>query len=144
MLILESLTDKVLGAAFEVHRLLGPGLLESTYKNCMLHELGLRGLRVEQEIALPIEYKSVPIEAAYRADLVVEGKVLVELKAVEHLLPIHEAQILTYLKHGRLPVGLLLNFNVQHLKSGIRRFVGPAAATHSMPRTGTSLHHGHE
>ena len=144
MLILASLTEKVLGAAFEVHRLLGPGLLESTYKACMLQELRLRGLCVEQEIVLPIAYKNVPVEAAYRADLVVEGKVLVELKAVEHLLPIHEAQVLTYLKHGNLPVGLLLNFNVRHLKSGIRRFVGPAAATHSAPQPGTSSRYWHD
>ena len=116
-------TGRILGAAIEVHRHLGPGLLESAYRVCLLHELRAAGLHVRNEVAFPIAYKGRVIEGAYRADLVVEGAVLVELKAVENILPIHEAQTLTYMRLGNLPVGLLLNFNVPRLKDGIRRFI---------------------
>ena len=117
------LTGRILGAAIEVHRQLGPGLLESAYRACLVDELRAAGLGVRHEVTLPITYKGRVIEGAYRADLVVEGAVLVELKAVERILPIHEAQTLTYMRLGNLPVGLLLNFNVPRLREGIRRFI---------------------
>jgi GxxExxY protein len=117
------LTGRIVGAAIEVHRHLGPGLLESAYRACLVDELKAASLHVRSEVALPINYKGRVIEGAYRADLVVEGTVLVELKAVEFILPIHEAQTLTYMRLGNLPVGLLLNFNVPRLKDGIRRFI---------------------
>jgi len=117
------LTGRILGAAIEVHRHLGPGLLESAYRACLIDELKAAGLHVRSEVAVPVMYKGRSIEGAYRADLVVEGAVLVELKAVEQILPIHEAQTLTYMRLGNLPLGLLLNFNVSRLKDGIRRFI---------------------
>ena len=122
-LICSQLTEGVLCAAFEVHRQLGPGLLESTYRNCLEHELRLNGLSVYREVPIAIRYKGLDIEASYRADLVVEEAVLVELKAVEHLLPVHEVQALTYLKLSGLRVALLMNFNTRSLKNGLRRFV---------------------
>ena len=115
------LTEQIIGAAIEVHRALGPGLLESAYEECLCIELGLRGLRFSSQAALPIEYKGRLISGGYRLDLVVEDKVVVELKAVERLLPLHEAQLLTYLKLGDFSTGLLMNFNVPVLKDGIRR-----------------------
>jgi len=118
-----ALTGRIISAAIEVHRHLGPGLLESAYRTCLMDELAAAGMRVRHEVALPIIYKGRRIEGAYRADLVVDDAVLVELKAVEHILPIHESQTLTYLRLGHLPVGLLLNFNVARLKDGIHRFV---------------------
>ena len=133
MLVLESMTEKVLGAAFEVHRIMGPGLLESTYRTCLFHELSRRGMAVEQEVVIPVAYKDLPVDTAYRADLIVEGRVLLELKSVERVLPIHEAQVITYLKHGNFPVGLLLNFNVRHLKGGIHRFLRPYPAVPPAP-----------
>lgn len=117
------LTWRILGAAIEVHRHLGPGLLESAYRSCFLQELDEAGVRARHEVVLPISYKGRSIAGAYRADVVVEETVLVELKAVERILPIHEAQTLTYMRLGNLPVGLLLNFNVPRLKEGIRRFI---------------------
>jgi GxxExxY protein len=118
-----ALTGRIIAAAIEVHRNLGPGLLESAYRTCLIDELRAAGLSVRHEVALPIEYKGRRIEGAYRADLVVEDAVLIELKAVDHVLPIHQAQTLTYVRLGRLPVGLLLNFNVPRLKDGIHRFI---------------------
>ena len=118
-----ALTGRIIAAAIEVHRHLGPGLLESAYRTCLLDELAAAGLNVRHKVVLPISYKGRQIEGAYRADLVVEDAVLVELKAVEHILPIHESQTLTYLRLGNLPVGLLLNFNVPRLKDGIHRFI---------------------
>ena len=120
------ITEQIIGAAIAVHRALGPGLLESTYEACLAFELMERRLRIERQTALPVVYRGVRIDCGYRLDLIVEGMVVVELKAVERLLPIHDAQMLTYLKLSGHPVGLLLNFNVPMLKDGIRRFVHDA------------------
>lgn len=117
------LSERIIGCALTVHRALGPGLLESAYQTCLAHELSLAGLRVATERMLPIHYRDVAIDAGYRPDIVVEDCVLVELKAVERLLPIHEAQVLTYLKLSGIKLGLLINFNVRLLKTGIRRLV---------------------
>ncbi|MBK8743802.1 MAG: GxxExxY protein [Propionivibrio sp.] len=117
----DSLTEEIIGAAIDVHRVLGPGLLESAYQECLCVELGLRDLRFVSQLHLPIDYKGRHVDAGYRLDLVVEDRVVVELKAVERLLPLHEAQLLTYLRLGRYTTGLLLNFNVPVLKDGIRR-----------------------
>jgi GxxExxY protein len=111
----------VVDAAIKVHTSLGPGLLESVYEACLAHELGQRGLRVERQISLPVRYAGIVIEAGLRLDLLVEQCVVIEVKAVETLLPVHTAQLLTYLKLGGYPLGLLLNFNVPHLKQGIKR-----------------------
>lgn len=117
----DALTEKIIGAAIEVHRALGPGLLESVYQECLALELGLQGLRFQSQQELPLNYKGLSLDAAYRLDLVVEQAVVIELKAVERLLPLHEAQLLTYLKLGGYSLGLLLNFNVPVLKDGIKR-----------------------
>lgn len=117
----DALTEKIIGAAIEVHRALGPGLLESVYQECLALELGLRGLHFQSQLELPLNYKGLSLDAAYRLDLVVEQTVVIELKAVERLLPLHEAQLLTYLKLGGYSLGLLLNFNVPVLKDGIKR-----------------------
>ena len=119
----DPLTGKVIGLAIEVHRHLGPGLLESAYEECLCWELKLAGLRVQRQIALPIVYKDVKLDAGYRLDILVEKGLILEVKAVQKLLPIHEAQLLTYLKLSGLKVGLLLNFNVTVLKDGIKRLV---------------------
>lgn len=116
------LTEKIIGAAIEVHRHLGPGLLESAYEACLMYELEQLGLRVEQQKSLPIIYKEIQLEQGYRIDLLVEDAVVIELKAVDEVIPVHEAQILSYLKLSGCQVGLLLNFNVKLLKDGIRRF----------------------
>jgi GxxExxY protein len=113
----------VIGAAIAVHRELGPGLLESAYEACLVYELRQRGVRVEQQIPRPVFYKGLQLECGYRLDLLVEDQVIVELKAVEALLPIHEAQLLTYLKLRKLRLGLLINFNVPILKNGIKRLL---------------------
>ena len=123
VLVCADLTEKVLAAAFEVHRSVGPGLLESTYRECLVEELKTIGLTVEREVPITIRYKELSIEGAFRADLVVENTVLLELKSVERLLSIHFAQTLTYLKLSKLRVGLLLNFNTSRLRHGIHRFV---------------------
>jgi GxxExxY protein len=117
------ITQTVIGAAIEVHRALGPGLLESAYSQCLCRELSVRGISFEKERWLALEYKGVRIERAYRLDLLVAGEVVVEAKAVEVLTPIFEAQLLTYLRLGGWKVGLLINFNVPVLKQGIRRKV---------------------
>jgi len=119
----DPLTEKVIGAAIDVHRALGPGLLESAYQECLCHELNLIGLAFEREVGLPVLYKGVRLDCGYRIDLVVEGRVIVELKTVERLLPIHEAQLLTYLRLAQVHTGLLLNFNVPALRQGIKRLV---------------------
>ena len=119
----EQLTGQMIGAAIEVHKQLGPGLLESTYQACLCHELELRGISFECQKPLPLEYKGVKLECGYRIDLLVAGLVIVEIKSVEALAPIHEAQLLTYLKLTGVKVGLLINFNVVVLKEGIRRLV---------------------
>jgi GxxExxY protein len=120
---INDLTESVIGAAMEVHRSLGPGLLESTYELCLCRELSLRGIPFERQKPISIEYKGVKLDCGYRADLLIDGKVLVELKAVEALLPVNDAQLLTYLRLGGWNVGLIINFNVQLLKHGIRRRV---------------------
>jgi GxxExxY protein len=117
------LTRPILRSAIEVHRELGPGLLESTYRVCLVHQLLLDGHDVRQEIPVPTTYKGCVIDATFRADLIVDDSVLLELKAVENLLPLHEAQTLTYMKLCNLRIGLLINFNVRRLTDGIRRFV---------------------
>jgi len=117
------ITGAIIGAAIEVHRALGPGLLESAYEECLCRELTLRRIRFERQRPLPVEYKGLRLDCGYRLDLLVADMVVVEIKAVESLLPIHEAQLLTYLKLGGWKVGLLINFNVPVLKRGIRRRV---------------------
>lgn len=120
---INEVTGQVIGAAIEVHRELGPGLLESAYHQCLCHELSLRGLRFEYKVPLPVRYKGILLDCGYEMDLVVEGDVIVELKTVEELHPIHEAQLLTYLKLYDRTVGLLINFHVKVLKDGIKRIV---------------------
>ncbi len=120
---INGLTEEIIGAAIEVHKVLGPGLLESAYEECLAHELKLRGIAFERQRPLPVAYKDVQLDCGYRLDFLVEQVVVVELKAVEILLPIHEAQMLTYLKLGGWSVGLLINFNVPALRRGIKRFV---------------------
>jgi GxxExxY protein len=118
---LNVLTHDIIGSAIEVHRCLGPGLLESIYLECLCHELRMRNIVFDREVPLPLRYKGLVLDHSYRLDLLVGGCIVVELKSVEKLLPIHEAQLLTYLKVKRLPLGLLLNFNVPTLRSGIVR-----------------------
>jgi len=118
---LNELTRLVIGAAMEVHRTLGPGLLESAYQQCLGRELTLRRITFEHEYPLPLEYKGIRCECGYRLDFLVANSIVVEVKSVEVLAPIHEAQLLTYLRLGGWPVGLLINFNVPILKQGIRR-----------------------
>ncbi|MEL6658527.1 MAG: GxxExxY protein [Bacteroidota bacterium] len=121
---LNDLVYQVNGAAIEVHRALGPGLLESVYHNCMKHELGLRGLGFVSELIVPVQYKGVDLQTSLRCDFFVEGCLVVELKSVAHVLPVHEAQLLTYLKLLEAPEGLLINFNVSNIfKEGQRTFV---------------------
>ena len=122
-LIGTALTWRVLKCALAVHRELGLGLLESAYRACLVRELQMGGLSVRQEVPIPVKYRSIQIDCAYRADIIVEDRVLLELKTVEKLLPIHDAQILTYLKLAKLRIGLLLNFNAPKLKHGLRRLV---------------------
>lgn len=117
------LSKQIIGAAIEVHSTLGPGLLESAYLRSLCHELSLRGIAYTKEVLLPVKYKGVNLDAGYRMDLLVEGLVIVEMKTVERIQAIHEAQLLTYLKLTNLWLGLLLNFNVLFLKQGIRRVV---------------------
>jgi GxxExxY protein len=123
MLYEEALTEQIIGAAIEVHRALGPGLLESAYQACLAHELSVRGLAFEQQKPLPVEYKGARLECGYRLDFLVADKVVVELKAVDGLHPVHEAQLMTYIKLTGCKVGLLINFNEVLLKDGIRRRV---------------------
>jgi GxxExxY protein len=115
------LSEQVIGACIEVHRLLGPGLLESIYEECVCRELTLRGLPFERQKPLPLEYKGSALEQHYRVDLVVQGALLLEIKAVEALLPIHSAQVVTYLRVSGLSAGLLVNFNAVAIRSGLRR-----------------------
>ena len=119
----DELSGKVIGCALEVHKQLGPGLLESSYERCLSYELLCAGIRYETQKELPIDYKGTKLDCGYRVDLFIDDKLIVELKAVEKLLPIHEAQILTYMKLAGVKTGLLLNFNVARFKDGIKRFV---------------------
>jgi GxxExxY protein len=117
------LTSKIIAAAIEVHRELGPGLLESAYQACLCHALALRNVNFQCQVALPVNYKAIRLDCGYRIDLVIDDKVAVELKSVEKLAPIHESQLLTYLRLSGLRVGLLINFNVRMLRQGIIRRV---------------------
>lgn len=117
------ITQAIIGAAIEVHRALGPGLLESAYEECLCRELSLRGISFERQRSLPVEYKAVKLDCGYRLDLLVEDSVVVEIKAIDTVLPVHEAQLLTYMKIGGWKVGLLINFNVPVLRQGIHRRV---------------------
>ena len=124
---LSGLTEAVIGAAIEVHRALGPGLLESTYEMCLCRELNLQSIPFERQVPISVVYKGVKLDCGYRADLIVDGRLLVEIKAIDQTSPIHDAQLLSYLKLSDVKVGLLINFNVRMLKEGIRRKVlGPA------------------
>jgi GxxExxY protein len=120
---LNRFTELIIGAGIQVHRELGPGLLESAYEACLEFELKAIGLLVERQKALPVRYRDVVVECGYRIDLLVEGKVIVELKSIEKLAPIHDAQLLSYLRLSGCHVGLLMNFNVRALRDGIKRIV---------------------
>jgi GxxExxY protein len=121
------LTDNVIAASIEVHRGLGPGLLESVYERCLAYELQLRGLTFERQRLVPLRYKGLALDDAYRVDFVVEGCVIVEVKATVALAPIHDAQVLTYLRLCNIDIGLLINFNSPALKNGLRRLMRPGA-----------------
>jgi GxxExxY protein len=115
------LTGRIIGCAMRVHSVLGPGLLESAYRICLMHDLKVSGFETKTEIPLPVVYGGVRLDACYRLDILVENTIVLELKAVEELAPIHKAQLISYLKLGGVPVGLLINFNVVHLRDGIKR-----------------------
>lgn len=117
------LTESIIGAAIEVHKHLGPGLLESAYEECLCHELNLRKIPFQRQAPLPVVYKGIKLDCSYRIDLLVKNEVVVELKAVESVLPIHEAQALTYMRLGAWKVGLIINFNVPIVVKGIKRLV---------------------
>jgi len=117
------LSNKIIGAAIEVHKTLGPGLLESTYQKCLAHELKLSDINFEAEYPLPVEYKGIRLDCGYRIDLLIEDQIILELKSVEQLKGIHEAQLLTYMKLANINQGFLINFNVELLKQGLKSFV---------------------
>jgi GxxExxY protein len=119
----DPLTQKVIGLAIDVHRALGPGLLESTYEACLAKELSDHGVKFGRQVALPVTYKGETIDCAYRIDLKIEDRLLVELKSVDRIQPIHEAQLLTYMRLSGIGTGLLMNFNVRVLKDGLKRFI---------------------
>jgi GxxExxY protein len=120
---LDEISRRIIGAAIEVHRHLGPGLLESAYQSCLAFELQQLGLKVEEQRSLPVVYEQVKLDCGYRLDFVVEDEIIVEIKAIEQLLPIHEAQLLSYLRLAKKRVGLLMNFHVPVLKNGLKRIV---------------------
>jgi GxxExxY protein len=117
------ISKEIIGCAIEVHRLLGPGLLESAYEECMMYELTKKGLRVERQKPIPIVYKEIKLDCGYRLDLLAENSVVVELKSIDSFSPVHEAQILTYMRFAKVKIGLLINFNVTVLKNGLKRYV---------------------
>ena len=117
------LTEKIIGCAIEVHRAIGPGLLESAYEECLCYELAQRGLQFERQVPLPVIYKGVKLDCGYKLDIIVEESVILEIKAVDQLISIHEAQLLSYLRMLNMKVGLLLNFHSTVLKNGIKRIV---------------------
>ena len=119
----DEISNKVIGCAIEVHRELGPGLLESTYEQCLAYELRRTNIPFKLQVDLPVEYKEIRLDCGYRIDLLAADRLIVELKSIDQLLPIHEAQILTYMKLAGVKTGLLINFNVTVLKRGVRRFV---------------------
>jgi GxxExxY protein len=118
---LNDLSYRIIEAGIEIHRALGPGLLESTYRKCMIYELRGRGLEIVAEKIIPVRYKDLVLDAGYRVDLIVADTIIVELKAIETVLSVHYQQVLTYLKHANKPLGLLINFNVAVLTSGVKR-----------------------
>jgi GxxExxY protein len=120
---INKITEKIIGCALEVHKQLGPGLLESAYEECLFYELKKAGLEVKKQLALPLIYKGNKLDAGYRIDLMVENTVIVELKSVEFIAEIHKAQLMTYMKLANIKVGLLINFNVTRLKYGIVRWI---------------------
>jgi len=120
---LNDLTGRIIGAAIEVHKILGPGLLESVYEECLCRELGIAQVLFERQKEIPIEYKGIKLTCGYRIDLLVEERIIVEIKSCDIILPVHEAQLLTYLKLMGLKVGLLINFNVPILRDGLKRFI---------------------
>ena len=119
----DELSNKVIGCALEVHRNLGPGLLESTYEQCLAYELETAGIPFKLQYPLPVEYKNIRLDCGYRIDVLIGDSIIVELKSVDKLLPIHQAQLLTYMKLAGISIGLLINFNVKYLKDGIKRMV---------------------
>jgi GxxExxY protein len=119
----DKLSNRVIGCALEVHRALGPGLLESAYEQCLAHELSLAGINFRLQVPVAVEYKGIKIDCGYRIDMLINDELIVELKSVERIVPIHQAQLLTYMKLAEVKVGLLINFNVEILKAGIKRFV---------------------
>ncbi len=119
----DGVSNRVIGCAIEVHRHLGPGLLESTYEQCLARELSLSGIDFKLQTPLPVEYKGTKLDCGYRVDMLIEDTLIVELKCVEAILGIHKAQLLTYMKLANISIGLLINFNVKTLKDGIKRFV---------------------
>lgn len=119
----EKITKDIIGAAIEVHRHLGPGLLESAYEECLSYELQQKGYNIERQKPVPVVYKEVKLDYGYRIDILVENHVIIELKSIEAFAPVHEAQILTYMKFAKIQIGLLMNFNVTVLKNGIKRYV---------------------
>ena len=121
--IFSGLSEKVLQAAFKVHSTLGPGLLESAYESCLCHELAKAEIPFRRQVEVPIHYDGFQIDCGFRLDLLVDARMIVEIKSVERLMPLHECQLLTYLRASGIRVGLLLNFNVSHLRNGIRRFI---------------------
>lgn len=121
--VCEELTERIIAAAIEVHKCLGPGLLESAYEQCLCHELHLRGIKFQRQKPLPLEYKGINLDCGYRLDILVERQIVIELKTVEKILPVHQAQLLTYLKLWPAKVGLILNFQEARLKDGICRTV---------------------
>ena len=128
---LNSVSEKIIGCAMRVHSTLGPGLLESVYEVCLVHELKKSAIKFERQVALPIRYNEVKLDAGYRLDLLVDDKVVVELKAVERLEPLHTAQLLSYLRLGNYALGLLLNFNVVHMRTGIKRIINSISSAPS-------------
>lgn len=120
---LDRLTSSILAGAMKVHSVLGPALLESAYEACLSHELRRRGVQVATQVPMPLQYEGIQLELGYRLDLLVENLIVVEIKSISKLLPVHRAQVLSYLRFGGFPVGLLLNFGEQHLRNGIARYV---------------------
>jgi GxxExxY protein len=120
---INNLSYQIIGCAIEVHKILGPGLLESAYQKCLIFELKKAGFKVEKEISLPITYKSIELDHSYRIDILVNNQIVIELKTVEELTEVHKAQVLTYLKLGNFPLGLLINFNSKILKNNIKRYI---------------------
>jgi GxxExxY protein len=130
---INAITDRIIGACIDVHKELGPGLLESAYEECVCHLLSIAGMPFERQVSVPVQFRGIRLDCGYRLDIVAARTVVVELKAIERIAPVHEAQVLTYLKLSGYPVGLLVNFNVPVLKAGIRRIIHQPQQTISAP-----------